>query len=236
VRVLLIDDHRCLECLDLRSQPVFVGSGSDVSRDPAVTGPSCCGRKLGDGWPRRRRADRRLVHGTGRVRSAVRTLFLDDISVPESAGRPGSANDLAAETFVVAFGRRDRFSAQRPSALPWLYGIAGNLLRMHQRFEDRRLRAYTRASSDARIGLSDTDDADERLDAVALRPPLADALAELSPSRREALALHVWAGLSDDEIAEAVGCSSGAVRTLGVLARLGWVVGLGDAEPPADLV
>jgi RNA polymerase sigma factor (sigma-70 family) len=146
------------------------------------------------------------------------------------------ANDLAAETFVVAFGRRDRFSAQRPSALPWLYGTAGNLLRMHQRSDDRRLRAYTRASSDARIGLSDTDDADERLDAVALRPALADALAELSPSLREALALHVWAGLSDDEIAEAVGCSSEAVRTLGVLARLGWVVGLGDAEPPADLV
>jgi RNA polymerase sigma factor (sigma-70 family) len=124
------------------------------------------------------------------------------------------ASDLAAETFVVAFGRRDRFSAEHTSALPWLYGIAGNLLRMHQRSEERRLRAYARLSSGARIGLSaGTDEADERLDAIALRPALAGALAELSPSLREALALHVWAGLSDEEIAEALGCSSGAART-----------------------
>jgi RNA polymerase sigma factor (sigma-70 family) len=124
------------------------------------------------------------------------------------------ASDLAAETFVVAFGRRDRFSARHSSALPWLYGIAGNLLRMHQRSEKRRLRAYARVSSGAQIGLSaGTDDADERLDALALRPALASALADLSPSLREALALHVWAGLSDEEVAEALGCTSGAVRT-----------------------
>jgi len=43
---------------------------------------------------------------------------------------------------------RDRYRAERSSALPWLYGIAGNVLRRHQRAERqldaarRRLAAY----------------------------------------------------------------------------------------------
>ncbi|MGH3607045.1 MAG: RNA polymerase sigma factor, partial [Pseudonocardiaceae bacterium] len=41
------------------------------------------------------------------------------------------AEELAAETFVRAFQARGRFDAGRESALPWLYGIAANLIRTH---------------------------------------------------------------------------------------------------------
>jgi len=44
---------------------------------------------------------------------------------------------------------------------------------------------------------------EDRLDAEALGPPLALALAGLSRALRDVLVLHAWAELSHDEIAEA---------------------------------
>lgn len=40
-----------------------------------------------------------------------------------------SADEIAAETFLVAFDSRRRFDARRTSARPWLLGIATNLIR-----------------------------------------------------------------------------------------------------------
>lgn len=34
------------------------------------------------------------------------------------------ADDIAAETFLIAFRRRDTYDLSRPDARPWLYGIA----------------------------------------------------------------------------------------------------------------
>jgi RNA polymerase sigma-70 factor (ECF subfamily) len=54
------------------------------------------------------------------------------------------ADELAAETFVIAFRSRQRYDAGQADARPWLYGIAANLARRHWRTERRRLRAYAR--------------------------------------------------------------------------------------------
>ena len=83
---------------------------------------------------------------------------------------------------------------------------------MNYRTEERRLRAYARAAA----GLSGYEPAiavEDRLDAEALGPALAVALAGLSPSLREVLVLHASAELSHEEIAAALSCSSAAVRT-----------------------
>ena len=122
------------------------------------------------------------------------------------------AEELAAETFARAFRGRRRFDPRGESALPWLYGIAANLLRMHRRTEERRLRAYARAA-DRRLEPSPNIDSERRLDAVALRPALARALASLSCGQREVLLLHAWAGLSHEEIAVALDVSAGTVRS-----------------------
>ncbi len=122
------------------------------------------------------------------------------------------AVELAAETFLQAFRSRRRFTGGEASVLAWLYGIATNLVRMNYRTEERRLRAYARAAA----GLSGYEPAiavEDRLDAEALGPALAVALAGLSPSLREVLVLHAWAELSHEEIAAALSCSSAAVRT-----------------------
>jgi len=49
------------------------------------------------------------------------------------AGRVGgkTADDLAAEVFVVAFAQRQRYDLARGCARPWLYGIATNLIGTH---------------------------------------------------------------------------------------------------------
>ena len=135
------------------------------------------------------------------------------------------AAELAAETFLQAFRSRGRFVGENASVLAWLYGIANNLARMNHRAEARRLRAYARAAADER-GDDPAVAVEERIDAAALGPALALALAGLSPSLREVLVLHAWAELSHDEIAEALGCSSAAVRTRLSRARSSVAAGL----------
>src|ERR1700755_2858742 len=63
-----------------------------------------------------------------------------------SARRVGETlgEEIAAETFARAFAARARYDG-RGDVLPWLLGIASNLLRRHWRTEKRRLNAYARS-------------------------------------------------------------------------------------------
>lgn len=122
------------------------------------------------------------------------------------------AVDLAAEVFIVAFDARRRYDQDRPSARPWLLGIATNLLRHHRRGEVRRLHAIARM--EVPIGVADgTDAIDARIDAQSLRSRLADALARLSPGERDVLLLHAWADLDHTDIGLALGIPVGTVRS-----------------------
>lgn len=58
---------------------------------------------------------------------------------------PSLAEDVASETFLIAFDRRRRYDVAYPSARPWLYGIASNLVARHRRAEVRRYRALSRS-------------------------------------------------------------------------------------------
>lgn len=123
----------------------------------------------------------------------------------------GIADEVAAETFVVAFRARQRYDPQRTDARPWLYGIATNLARRHWRTERRRLRAYARAGVDPVC--DEGGEIDRRLDAAAAGPELAAALASLRHREREVLLLFAWAELGYEEIALALGVPSGTVRS-----------------------
>lgn len=58
------------------------------------------------------------------------------------ARRVGSdaGEDLAAEVFVRAFRARERYRAERDTALPWLLGVANHVIADHRRAERRRSR------------------------------------------------------------------------------------------------
>jgi RNA polymerase sigma factor (sigma-70 family) len=119
------------------------------------------------------------------------------------------ADDLAAETFVLAFERRSSYDARVERALPWLLGIAVNLLAHHHRSEGRQLRAFAAAGSLAAVrdpGASGTTGATASEQLVA-------ALEQLDDYDREALLLYAWGELKYAEIANVLGIPVGTVRS-----------------------
>jgi RNA polymerase sigma factor (sigma-70 family) len=121
-----------------------------------------------------------------------------------------SADDLASETFMRAFAARARYEPRFDSALPWLFGIAGNLIAADRRREARRLRAYARAGLlEQRESVE--DDWIGRLAARSQGRALVVALAELRSEDRETLLLSAIGGLTHPEVAEAMGVAEGTI-------------------------
>jgi RNA polymerase sigma factor (sigma-70 family) len=133
------------------------------------------------------------------------------------AGAEGE--DLAAETFRLAFDRRGAYDLDRPDAGPWLFGLATNLIRNHLRSCDRGQRAV------ARLQIGDCEDLADaaigRAEAAQLGPMLARALEGIPSRDRDALLLVAWSDLSYEEVAEALGIPVGTVRSRISRARLG---------------
>jgi RNA polymerase sigma factor (sigma-70 family) len=125
----------------------------------------------------------------------------------ERAG-PAAGEDVAAETFRVAFTERKRYDG-RDEAAPWLYGIANNLLRRWFRAAARGSRALARAS--AEVSADELDEAAGRLGAQFLSPALASVLAKLAPADRDTLLLHAFADLTYEQIARATDVPIGTV-------------------------
>ncbi|MFJ7298960.1 RNA polymerase sigma factor [Streptomyces sp. NPDC099088] len=124
-----------------------------------------------------------------------------------------AADDITADTFLVAFRIRSRYDQSRANARPWLYGIAGNLIGKQRRAEVRALRALARTGHDplaASGGSFWPEDTDSR---IAAQGPLAGALAGLSAPDRHVLLLVAWAELTYQEVAEALGIPVGTVRS-----------------------
>ncbi len=123
-----------------------------------------------------------------------------------------AAEDLLAQTFLVAFETRDRYDQARADALPWLYGIATNVLRRARRDEVRLYRALARTGIDPDVACP-ADGVADRVDARARTAALAGALAGLSAGDRDVLLLLAWGGLGQDEIARALDLPVGTVKS-----------------------
>jgi RNA polymerase sigma factor (sigma-70 family) len=125
-----------------------------------------------------------------------------------------TAEDLAVETFVLAFRRRRAYDHAHESARPWLFGIATNLLRHHRRSESRRLLAFARTGVDP-IASPDHgfEEAEDRAVVRRAGPAVARALAALRPEERDVLLLYAWGDLTYAEVAAAVGVPVGTVRS-----------------------
>ncbi|PZU47796.1 MAG: RNA polymerase subunit sigma-70 [Arsenicicoccus sp.] len=123
------------------------------------------------------------------------------------------ADDLLSETFLIAFRRRASYRPEHVEVRPWLLGIATNVVRGHVRTEQRRYRVLARAAAEPEGHGADPGDAADRLDAEALRGPLAAALAGLKPRDRDALLLLAWGQLGYEEIAAVLDVPVGTVRS-----------------------
>jgi RNA polymerase sigma-70 factor, ECF subfamily len=121
-----------------------------------------------------------------------------------------AADDIAAETFLVAFGQRDRFDPGRGNLRPWLFGIATNLVARHRRTEARHYRALSQTGRESVIE-SHENRVVTSVTAERMRARLVRALAALPPGERDVVLLVALSQLSHEEVAEALGISYGTV-------------------------
>jgi RNA polymerase sigma factor (sigma-70 family) len=125
---------------------------------------------------------------------------------------PQVADDLVAETFLVAFAKRDRYDLSYCDARPWLYGIATNLAGQHRRDEARQFRIRQAAVADLEVpGHAERVAAD--VTAQATRALLGRALATLPAGDRDVLLLIAWEQLTYQEVSRALAIPVGTVRS-----------------------
>jgi RNA polymerase sigma-70 factor (sigma-E family) len=136
-------------------------------------------------------------------------------------GDRAAAEDVAAEAMARAYARWPKVSGL-PHRDGWLLKVTTNLA--IDRLRRRRPEVWAAPAADFE-------------EAVELRLALNAALLTLAPRQRQAIALRYLGGLSDKEVALALGISLGSVKTHihrglhGLRARLG--AGLEEVVPVA---
>ena len=123
----------------------------------------------------------------------------------------GLAEDLLSATFLEAWRRRDVFLEQ-DSALPWLLGVATNLLR-NQR---RAIRRYGEALRRMPPPGEEPDFAEsvaERMDDETRMRGILELLTHLRPADRALIHLCVWTGASYEDAARILKVPVGTVRS-----------------------
>lgn len=118
-----------------------------------------------------------------------------------------SARDGAAETFLVAWRRRDEVP-EDDATLRWLYGVARKVLANQLRSRRRQLALRHRLSH---VGRSDTPSPETVVVRRADDAATLEAVARLRPEDQEVLRLVVWEELPPRDIAVLFNTSAHAI-------------------------
>ena len=139
-----------------------------------------------------------------------------------------SAEDVASEVFLIAWRRMPDVPE---TALPWLLGVARNLLRKQAGAgRQRRLLADRLAALTGTVGLLALDAGEQ----VVERTAALETLASLPRRDVETMTLVTWHGLDVSEAAAVVGCSPRAFTVRLHRARRRLARALQAAEPASD--
>ncbi len=115
-------------------------------------------------------------------------------------GDRGLAEDVMSESFERALKARKRYDPGKASAKTWLYSIALNCLRDHQRRQGAEVRALDRVG-----GAGDLELDDPGLARADTRDEVQRALHLLSEEEREVVALRYGGDLTAKEAAKLLG-------------------------------
>ena len=126
-------------------------------------------------------------------------------------GNWSQAEELAAIVFLEAWRRHADLRIVRDDALPWLLGVAPNVLRNSRRSQRRYRAALARLPHER--GEDFANDVDERLDDERQMRAVLRALDKLSRADQDVLALCVWEELSYEQAALALDMPVGTVRS-----------------------
>lgn len=121
-----------------------------------------------------------------------------------------AASDVASDVFTTAFAKRDRFDLSYDTCLPWLYGIANNVVRGLVRRRGRASRAYDRFAIELEpVQRSPEAEAAARIEVEELRR----VLNKLNKRDAEAIVLYAVENLDYKQIAVALGIKEGTVKS-----------------------
>jgi RNA polymerase sigma factor (sigma-70 family) len=121
------------------------------------------------------------------------------------------AEDLTSVVFLEAWRRRADVTLESGVALPWLLGVATNVLRNRRRSQWRHRAALQRIPRERQEDFA--ADANERLDDEKRMRTVLRSLASLPAREQDVVALCAWAELSYEEAALALGVPVGTVRS-----------------------
>ena len=118
-----------------------------------------------------------------------------------------AAEDVTAAAFERAYRKRRRFNPKKGTPRAWLFGIARNATLDELRRRGRQAQLATEPEDTAVVAAVDVvEESHQRLE-------VRRALATLKARDRELIALKFFAGLSNSEIATALGCSESNAGT-----------------------
>ena len=155
---------------------------------------------------------------------AVRTAYV-------ITGQSADAQDAVQEALVKAYRALGRFREEAPFR-PWLLRIVANEAISRRRSAKRQAGLAVRAAEGR-----PPDDAVPSPEGAALAQEqhrhVVAAVSRLRPEERLVIAYRYWFDLSEAEMAEALGCPRGTVksRLSRALAHLRQVMGTAGAEP-----
>jgi RNA polymerase sigma-70 factor, ECF subfamily len=121
-----------------------------------------------------------------------------------------AGEEVAAQTFLIAFQRRGSYDVGYRSARSWLFGIAYNVARHHLRAERSQQDLLARIPRE-REGTDPIET--ETLDAARLAPILRTALTELRQEQRSPFVLVALGELTYRETADILAIPVGSVRS-----------------------
>jgi RNA polymerase sigma-70 factor (ECF subfamily) len=121
------------------------------------------------------------------------------------------AEELSAIVFLEAWRRRSQVELERDDALPWLLGVATNVIRNLRRSQRRHRAALERLPRERVADFA--GDVDERLDDERQMRAALRVLRKLPRADQDVLALCVWEELTYEQAALALHIPVGTVRS-----------------------
>ncbi|MBI5288321.1 MAG: sigma-70 family RNA polymerase sigma factor [Chloroflexi bacterium] len=137
-----------------------------------------------------------------------------------------AAEDLAADVFVRAIAGIRNYEWRGTPLLAWLYRIAHNVT------ADYRKAAAKRAAREAGEAPEEIEERVDMVQALDQRNDMMNAIRSLTEDQQQVLILRFYGGMSNAQVAEAVGKPETAVKALQArgLRTLRRIIGEGDRQ------